>query len=69
MGEETTERPLLSVRTPRPASLRLLRDGAVVASAENAAELDHEPGGPGVYRVEARIGGRLWILSNAAYLR
>jgi hypothetical protein len=69
MGEETTERPPLSVRVPRPASLRLLRDGAVVASAEDAAELDFELTEPGVYRVEARIGGRLWVLSNAAYLR
>jgi hypothetical protein len=69
MGEETTERPLLQVRTPRPASLRLLRDGAVVASADDAAELDFQPDDPGVHRAEARIDGRLWILSNAAYLR
>lgn len=69
MGEETSDRPPLRVRTPRPASLRLLRDGAVVASADDAAELDFDPDGPGVYRVEARIGGRLWIVSNAVYLR
>ena len=69
MGEETTERPELQVRTPRPADLRLLRDGEVVASADGAAELDFEPSGPGVYRVEARIGGRLWIVSNPVYLR
>lgn len=69
MGEETTGRPLLSVRTPRPAELRLLRDGAVVASAGNAAEIDFQASEPGVYRVEARLGGRLWIVSNAVYLR
>jgi hypothetical protein len=69
MGEETTERPELQVRLPRPASVRLLRDGGVVASADDAAELDHSPAEPGVYRVEARIGGRIWILSNAVYLR
>ena len=69
MGEETSDRPLLEVRLPRPASVRLLRDGAVVASAEDAAELDFQPSEPGVYRVEARIGGRIWILSNAVYLR
>jgi hypothetical protein len=69
MGEETTERPRLEVRLPRPASVRLLRDGAVVASADDAAELDHQPTEPGVYRVEARLGGRLWIVSNAVYLR
>jgi hypothetical protein len=69
MGEETTERPRLEVRLPRPAAVRLLRDGEVVASADDSAELDHDPVTAGVYRVEARIGGRLWILSNAVYLR
>jgi hypothetical protein len=69
MGEETTGRPTLEVRLPRPASVRLLCDGAVVASADDAAELDHVPASPGVYRVEARLGGRLWIVSNAVYLR
>jgi hypothetical protein len=69
MGEETTERPALSVRLPRPADVRLLRDGAVIASADDASELDYSPSEPGVYRVEARLGGRLWILSNAVYLR
>lgn len=69
MSEETTGRPPLRVRTPRPAALRLLRDGSVVASAEEAAELAFEPSAPGVYRAEARIGGRLWILSNPVYLR
>ena len=69
MGEETTERPHLKVHLPRPASLRLLRDGAVVASADDAAELDFAPSEPGVYRVEARLGGRIWILSNPVYLR
>jgi hypothetical protein len=70
MGEELVgERPRLEVRLPRPAEVRLLRDGEVVESADDAAELDHEPVASGVYRVEARIGGRLWILSNAVYLR
>ncbi len=69
MGEETSERPELRVRVPRPAALRLLRDGGVVASADDAAEIDFTPAEPGVYRVEARLGGRLWILSNPVYLR
>jgi hypothetical protein len=67
--EATSEWPPLSVRLPRRASVRLLRDGVVVASADDAAELDHEPASAGVYRVEARLGGRIWILSNAVYLR
>ena len=69
MGEELRERPRLEVQLPRPADVRLLRDGVPVASADGAAELEFDPSEPGVYRVEARIGGRLWILSNAVYLR
>lgn len=63
----------LRVELPRPARLRLLRDGTEVASAD-AATLDHiaEPG-PGVYRVEAdltrRGRPRAWIVSNPIYLR
>jgi hypothetical protein len=58
----------LHARLPRPAELRLLRNGAVVAAAD-AAELEHEAAQPGVYRVEARLGNRTWILSNPIYLR
>jgi hypothetical protein len=69
MGSETTERPSLHVRTPRPAALQLLRDGAEVASADGAVELRFDADAPGVYRVEARIDGRLWIISNPVYVR
>jgi hypothetical protein len=62
----------LHVRLPRPAELRLLRDGAVIA-AVSAASLDADAPGPGVYRVEARLPYRgrtlTWILSNPLYLR
>ena len=57
---------------PRPAHVRLLREGAEVAAA-NAPALVHEDEGPGVYRVEARLEShgaeRTWILSNPVYLR
>jgi hypothetical protein len=58
----------LHVRLPRPAAIRLLRDGVEVAAAEGAA-LDHEPRTAGAYRVEVRLAGRTWILSNPIYLR
>jgi hypothetical protein len=54
----------LHARVPRPASLRLVRDGEEVARADDAASLDHAADAPGSYRVEARLGGRVWILSN-----
>ena len=57
----------LVVRTPQPARLRLLRDGAEVATA-TGDRLEHTAAEPGPYRVEAylrRYGReRTWILSN-----
>jgi hypothetical protein len=63
----------LRTRVPRPAGLRLLRDGREIASATAATELAHDVAEPGVYRVEARLHAhgreRTWILSNPIYLR
>jgi hypothetical protein len=53
----------LRVRLPRPADVRLVRAGDEVARV-TGAELDHAVDRPGAYRVEARLGGRVWILSN-----
>jgi hypothetical protein len=74
MGAEAAfDGQTLHARLPRPASeLRLVRDGAVVASVRDAAALDVEARAPGVYRVEARLPYRgrtlTWILSNPVYL-
>jgi hypothetical protein len=63
----------LRASLPRPADLRLVRDGAEVARASGATELSHAADGPGVYRVEARLRAhgreRTWVLSNPVYLR
>jgi len=57
---------------PRPADVRLLRDGAEVTRLR-APALVHATEGPGVYRVEATLethgAERTWILSNPIYLR
>ena len=71
MGSETPATPVtLRARTPRPAALRLLRDGEELKSAQ-AAELELKTDEPGVYRVEARLQAygkdRTWILSNPIY--
>ncbi len=62
----------LRATVPRPAELRLLRDGELVA-AERGTMLERRAGEAGVYRVEARIEthgqDRTWILSNPVYLR
>jgi hypothetical protein len=58
----------LHARLPRPGELRLLRDGALIATALGA-DLDFDATAAGVYRVEARLRGRTWIVSNPIYLR
>jgi hypothetical protein len=58
----------LHVHAPQPARIRLLRDGVIAADA-HAAELVHEAGRAGVYRVEVALRNRPWIYSNPVYLR
>jgi hypothetical protein len=71
-GEAPAGRRTLHARTPLPARLRLLRDGAEIAGAAGTS-LDAEVEEPGVYRVEAfrtaRGRERTWIVSNPIYLR
>jgi hypothetical protein len=69
MGAEAPAgRSVLRVRLPRPAELRVLRDGAPISDTR-ARAVDLEIAARGAYRVEARIDGRLWLLSNAVHLR
>jgi hypothetical protein len=62
----------LRARTPRPARLRMVRDGSPVAEVRGA-ELEHTTEEPGVYRAEAYLDAhgaeRTWLLSNPVYLR
>jgi PHP domain len=69
MGGEAPCGPcLLHVRLPRAAELTVVRDGAPWRRAR-AAALDLDIEARGVYRLEARIDGRLWLLSNPVHLR
>jgi hypothetical protein len=69
MGAEAPFAPcLLHARLPRAAELTVVRDGAPWRRA-HAAALDLEIQTRGVYRLEARIDGRLWLLSNPVHLR
>jgi hypothetical protein len=71
-GEAPAERRTLHARTPLPARLRLLKDGAEIAASDGTT-LDADIEEPGVYRVEARRTARgrerTWIVSNPIYLR
>jgi hypothetical protein len=63
----------LVARLPRPARLRLVRDGVEILSVDGADALEHTVDGPGVYRVEAYLRAhgreRTWIISNPIYVR
>jgi len=67
-GEAAFGRQTLRASVPRPARLRLIKDGSPIAERDGA-ELEHTAIEPGVYRVEAHLGERTWILSNPIYLR
>lgn len=76
MGAEATadERYELHVRLPRPAAIRVLRDGVELAHSERDTDLLDVPAREaGAYRVEVTLHDRgrprTWILSNPIYLR
>jgi hypothetical protein len=62
----------LQIRTPRPARLALLRNGALLRRWDAAAAAVEVVNQPGVYRVEAHLHSRGalrgWIFSNPIYL-
>jgi hypothetical protein len=59
---------VLRIRLPHAAEVRVLRDGTPIQQAQGM-DLDVPIEALGAYRVEARIGGRLWLLSNPVHLR
>ena len=69
MGAEGPASPsVLRVRLPQEAELRVLRNGVPFHGAQGAG-LELAIKEPGAYRVEARIDGRMWLLSNPVHLR
>jgi hypothetical protein len=70
-GEAEQAGCTLQVRSPRPGTIVLLRNGAAVAQA-TGHELEYRVGDDGVYRVEVslKIGGseRRWVISNPIYV-
>jgi hypothetical protein len=58
----------IEAELPLPASLLLTRDGEKVAGAGEDDTLSFTTDEAGVFRIEARLGSRLWILSSPIYL-
>lgn len=55
----------LAITVAPAAEIRLLRDGMTAGRWLDVRDVREPVRAPGVYRVEARIDGRTWILSNA----
>jgi hypothetical protein len=70
MGEERPWRgpTVLRIHSPIVAEITLMRNGVPAAQA-TSADLVHTADQPGVYRVEARLGGKHWVYTNPIYLR
>ena len=69
MGGAGRARPAtLRLRLPRAADIEVFRDGSSWHAA-HGARVDLDVREPGAYRVEARLCGRLWLLSNPVHLR
>jgi hypothetical protein len=66
-GECRAQSAILRLRLPRAADIRVLRDGSA-RHATHGACLDLHVDLRGAYRVEARIAGRLWLLSNPIHV-
>jgi len=75
MGDERAfhEPVELWASAPRACTLRLWRDGVLVAAADDARELRHVAERPGVWRVSAHLRHRgrerTWVLTNPLHLR
>lgn len=58
----------LFVSLPIEANIRLIRNGEIAREVHSFEMVSRLPG-PGVYRVEVRLGDRPWIFSNPVYSR
>jgi hypothetical protein len=67
-AERRAGRAVLRLRLPHVADIQVLRDGAPWHAAHRA-RLDLDIETRGIYRVEGRIRGRLWLLSNPVHMR
>jgi hypothetical protein len=67
-GECHAHSAILRLRLPRAADIQVLRDG-LPWHVTPGSRVDVAIDKPGAYRIEARIGGRLWLLSNPIHMR
>jgi hypothetical protein len=69
MGDEGPAGPVvLRAELPRVADVKVICDGSALREL-HSARVELHVDRPGVYRLEARIDGRFWLLSNPVHLR
>jgi hypothetical protein len=59
---------VIEVHSPTPATLCILRDGELIQEISNQDTCDLQIDAPGVWRVEAKLNGRPWVLANPFYV-
>ena len=75
MGEELPAKGGVTLQThlPKPAEIRLIKDGKMIGRTKESYAYTHIATEPGAYRVEAwrnYLGRRRgWIFSNPIYVR
>lgn len=62
-----SEKNELIVKSPKPAVIKLIHNGSVVAE-EHGDLLTYQPLEPGYYRSEVYLEDKLWIISNPIYV-
>ncbi len=58
----------LHIRSPRPADLAIVHSGSLLEFRRGSDGFDLPLRQPGVYRAEAHLGRRAWVLTNPIYL-
>lgn len=59
---------IIDFLAPKPAHIRLYRDGTSIASANGVRSLTFDAHEPGHYRIEVRRWGQLWLMTNHIHL-
>ncbi|MBD3184619.1 histidinol-phosphatase [Candidatus Poribacteria bacterium] len=59
----------LRIKSPLKTHVKIICNGEVLEDRGETDELSLKADSPGIYRVEARYGGKAWLFTNPIYMR